>query len=76
MKKTKEIVSVSFNQYERKQYNPFKLKDLKNERLLKKSLLLGKKKININIFIFYFISFLNVIIKFYNDSFFHVLYSN
>ena len=50
MKKTKEIVSVSFNQYERKQYNPFKLKDLKNERLLKKSLLLGKKKININFF--------------------------
>jgi hypothetical protein len=44
MKKTKEIVSVSFNQYERKQYNPFKLKDLKNKRLLKKSLLLGEKK--------------------------------
>ena len=50
MKKTKEIVSVSLNQYERKKYNPFKLKDFKNERLLKKSLLLGKKKIDINFF--------------------------
>lgn len=50
MKKTNEIASVSLNQYERKKYNPFKLKDLKNERLLKKSLLLGKKKININFF--------------------------
>ena len=50
MKKTKEIVSVSLNQYERKKYNPFKLKDLKNKRLLKKSLLLGEKKININFF--------------------------